>query len=200
MQTIADSWRILPERYEIDSCFTTRAEHSCQSQYSPLALYIAIACNEVKFVSILLCLLVSRESVPTTVGDALDSFLTRPEPLSEGRCLLYKQDESLMQERYHVHGHQVISYPPSRRLDRAVVSRVIRETMGTLHYPLACLYHRGNHLPRQGHQKPNCVPSPCELTSRITENVILRIEKSHQAFLENYRGKLYRVPLIFTIL
>ncbi|KAE8374338.1 hypothetical protein BDV26DRAFT_45048 [Aspergillus bertholletiae] len=94
----ATKWTILPEHYEIDYCLVTDADHSCQLLYSPIILYIAIACNAIKFSSILLCLLVSREPTLTTMGDALDSFLRSPDMLSKGRCLLSKMDDAIFPE------------------------------------------------------------------------------------------------------
>ncbi|KAE8358689.1 hypothetical protein BDV27DRAFT_169261 [Aspergillus caelatus] len=93
--TNATKWTILPEHYEIDHCLVTDANHTCQLLYSPIILYIAIACNAMKFSSILLCLLVSREPTLATIGDALDSFLRSPDMVSKGQCLLSKMDDTI---------------------------------------------------------------------------------------------------------
>lgn len=94
-QKNSSDWSILPEHYEIEYCLTTDAEHECQLKYSPLILYIAIACNVVKLASISACLLLSREPIFATIGDAVDSFLRRPDPASKGRCLMSKLDDSI---------------------------------------------------------------------------------------------------------
>ncbi|KAJ5354961.1 uncharacterized protein N7496_012173 [Penicillium cataractarum] len=94
-QKNSSNWAILPESYEIDYCLTTNAEHECQLKYSPMILYIAIVCNAVKFASILGCLLMSREPIFATIGDAVDSFLRRPDPASKGRCLMSKLDDTI---------------------------------------------------------------------------------------------------------
>ncbi|OGM43322.1 hypothetical protein ABOM_008718 [Aspergillus bombycis] len=91
----ATKWAILPEHYEIDHCLVTESSHTCQLLYSPIILYIAIACNALKFSSILLCLLVSREPTLATIGDALDSFLRSPDMVSKGQCLLSKMDDTI---------------------------------------------------------------------------------------------------------
>ncbi|KAE8321014.1 hypothetical protein BDV39DRAFT_197984 [Aspergillus sergii] len=91
----ATKWTILPEHYEIDHCLVTDASHTCQLLYSPIILYIAIACNAIKFSSILLCLLVSREPTLATIGDALDSFLRSPDMASKGQCLRSKMDDMI---------------------------------------------------------------------------------------------------------
>lgn len=94
-QKNATNWTILPEYYEIDYCLTTEADHECQLKYSPLILYIALACNVLKIGSILGCLLLSREPILATIGDAVDSFLRHPDQASKGRCLLSKLDDSI---------------------------------------------------------------------------------------------------------
>ena len=86
----ASKWTILPEQYQIDHCLATSAGHSCQLQYSKLILSVAIACNLVKFSSILLCLLFCREPILATVGDGAASFLCIPDRTSKGRCLTSK--------------------------------------------------------------------------------------------------------------
>ncbi|KAE8356321.1 hypothetical protein BDV28DRAFT_165265 [Aspergillus coremiiformis] len=98
----ATKWTILPEHYEIDYCLVTDANQACQLLYSPIILYIAIACNATKFVSILLCLLVSRQPILATVGDALDSFLTFPDMTSKGRCLLSKLDDTMFSDAANI--------------------------------------------------------------------------------------------------
>lgn len=86
----ASDWTILPEQYQIDHCLATSAGHSCQLQYSQLILSVAIACNGVKFGSILLYLLFCREPVLATVGDGAASFLCTPDWTSKGKCLTSK--------------------------------------------------------------------------------------------------------------
>ncbi|PLN86264.1 hypothetical protein BDW42DRAFT_158864 [Aspergillus taichungensis] len=94
-QKNSSSWTILPEYYEIDYCLTTDADHECQLKYSPVILYVAIVCNAVKLASIVGCLLLSQEPILATIGDAVDSFLRRPDQASIGRCLMSKLDDSI---------------------------------------------------------------------------------------------------------
>ncbi|CAG8066105.1 unnamed protein product [Penicillium olsonii] len=94
-QKNSSSWTILPEKYEIDYCLTTDADHECQLKYSSMILYIAIVCNVIKLTSILGCLLMSREPIFATIGDAVDSFLRRPDQASKGRCLMSKLDDCI---------------------------------------------------------------------------------------------------------
>lgn len=94
-QKNSTNWTILPEYYEIDYCLTTDADHECQLKYSPVILYVAIVCNAVKLASILGCLLMSQEPILATIGDAVDSFLRRPDQTSRGRCLMSKLDDTI---------------------------------------------------------------------------------------------------------
>ncbi|KAE8395465.1 hypothetical protein BDV23DRAFT_194168 [Aspergillus alliaceus] len=91
----ATNWTILPEHYEIDHCLVADAIHTCQLLYSPVILYIAIACNAIKFGSIILSLLILRQPTLATIGDALDSFLRAPDMASKGRCLMSKLDDTM---------------------------------------------------------------------------------------------------------
>jgi len=83
----ATEWTILPERYEIDHCLSSRGELTCKLQYSSVILYIATACSAVKFLAIALHLVYSREPILATVGDALASFLTNHDLNTKGKCL-----------------------------------------------------------------------------------------------------------------
>lgn len=107
----ATNWVILPEHYEIDYCLVTDASHTCQLLYSPVILYVAIACNATKFASIILCLLISRQPTLATIGDGLDSFLRTPDMMSKGRCLLSKLDDAIFPDAAD------IGDAPSRRWD-----------------------------------------------------------------------------------
>ncbi|KAJ5887395.1 hypothetical protein N7495_007436 [Penicillium taxi] len=99
--------------YEIDYCLTTTAEHECQLKYSSMILYIAIVCNVVKLASILACLLMSREPIFATIGDAMDSFLRRPDQASRGRCLMSKLDDRIFPDNDETGQYIPLdSYPP----------------------------------------------------------------------------------------
>ena len=83
----SSNWEILPERYEIDHCLSSKGQLSCKLQYSSVILYVIITCNAVKFLAIALHLVLSREQKLATVGDALASFLENNDVFTKGKCL-----------------------------------------------------------------------------------------------------------------
>lgn len=83
-----------PEPYRIQECLAIKAEEHCQLLYSPpICIVIALA-TSVKVVAMFLAARVSRsKSAPLlTVGDAVASFLTRPDPSTEKLCWVSKTD------------------------------------------------------------------------------------------------------------
>lgn len=69
-------------------CLTEKAEQRCLLSFSPPIAIAVIICNATKFVCMLLTARAKRQDLMLTVGDALASFLTRPDLTTRGRCLL----------------------------------------------------------------------------------------------------------------
>ncbi|PKY04081.1 hypothetical protein P168DRAFT_236422 [Aspergillus campestris IBT 28561] len=80
----------MPRTYPIDHCMSLPAQETCQLFFSPLICIIVIGCNIVKLICTLLTARDSREELFLTVGDAISSFLTHPDPTTERACLLSK--------------------------------------------------------------------------------------------------------------
>ncbi|PLN84163.1 hypothetical protein BDW42DRAFT_163090 [Aspergillus taichungensis] len=80
----------LPRRYPIDHCMSLPTQETCQLFFSPPICIIVIGCNIVKLICTLLTARDSREDLFLTVGDAIASFLTHPDPATERACLLSK--------------------------------------------------------------------------------------------------------------
>ncbi|PLB45493.1 hypothetical protein P170DRAFT_389378, partial [Aspergillus steynii IBT 23096] len=73
-------------------CLIKEEEQRCQLFFSlPLAI-VVIICNATKAVCMLLAARVKRRDLLLTVGDALASFLTRPDSTTRGRCLLSRAE------------------------------------------------------------------------------------------------------------
>ena len=83
-----NDWRILPDDYEIEFCLARSAGTVCKLQYSAAILYIVICCNAVKFLAISANLYFSDGLLMASVGDAVASFLQRPDPNTKGKCLI----------------------------------------------------------------------------------------------------------------
>lgn len=80
----------LPETYPVERCLTVPMEESCQLVFSPPICLIVIGCNIIKLICALFTASDSRDDVFMTIGDAIASYLTRPDPMTEGCCLLSK--------------------------------------------------------------------------------------------------------------
>ena len=80
----------LPRTYPIDHCMSLPTQETCQLFFSPPICIIVIGCNIIKLICTLLTARDSREDLFLTVGDAIASFLTHPDPATERACLLSK--------------------------------------------------------------------------------------------------------------
>lgn len=92
------TWLDVPQpspdgRFHVSHCLSKDAKQRCQVLFSlPIAL-VVLACNSIKVVCMFLAAKsVHRRDVLLTVGDAVASFLTRPDLTTRGRCLLSRSD------------------------------------------------------------------------------------------------------------
>lgn len=77
-----------PRSYSIDHCMTLPVEETCQLFFSPPICLIVIGCNIVKLICALLAARENRKDIFLTTGDAIASFLAKPDPATERVCLL----------------------------------------------------------------------------------------------------------------
>ncbi|KAL5355932.1 hypothetical protein BJX96DRAFT_171126 [Aspergillus floccosus] len=80
----------LTQIYEVDHCVSLPTDERCQLSFSPPICLIIICCSVIKLLCILLAARDDRDEVLLTVGDAIASFLTRPDPSTQGTGLLSK--------------------------------------------------------------------------------------------------------------
>ncbi|KAL3487464.1 hypothetical protein BJX62DRAFT_253912 [Aspergillus germanicus] len=81
---------LLPDSYPVDHCMALRAEETCQLFFSPPICLVVLGCNLIKLLCTLFTARDDREEVFLTIGDAIASFLTRPDSSTKGACLLSK--------------------------------------------------------------------------------------------------------------
>ncbi|KAJ5834321.1 hypothetical protein N7447_000347 [Penicillium robsamsonii] len=76
--------------YTVDGCLVIRSEEQCQLLYSPLICIIIVLATFLKVVAMFLAARVDRHrSAPLlTVGDAVASFMEKPDSTTEGMCWL----------------------------------------------------------------------------------------------------------------
>ncbi|KAJ5759984.1 hypothetical protein N7520_007140 [Penicillium odoratum] len=82
--------------YTAKDCIQISAEEKCQLLYSPAICIVVSLCALAKVIAMFFAARVGRSrSVPLlTLGDAVASFVTRPDPTTEGMCWLSRRDVS----------------------------------------------------------------------------------------------------------
>lgn len=76
--------------YEVDHCLSLPTDERCQLFFSPPICVIIIISTIIKLVCMLLTARDGRDEILLTVGDAIASFITNPDPTTEGMGLLSK--------------------------------------------------------------------------------------------------------------
>ncbi|PLB53494.1 hypothetical protein P170DRAFT_463166 [Aspergillus steynii IBT 23096] len=78
------------DSYTVDSCLSMRVEERCQLLFIPPFALIVIGCGIIKLSCIAFIAHGASANKLLTVGDAIASFLTRPDPHTTQRCLISK--------------------------------------------------------------------------------------------------------------
>ena len=80
--------------YRVQYCLSEPIEERCQVQFSIAIMSVVILCNLIKTLCMLLALQLQRCQPLVTLGDALESFIRRADPATEGMCLAGKRNFS----------------------------------------------------------------------------------------------------------
>lgn len=78
--------------HQISKCFAEKVEPSCSLKYDARLLAVVIAANAIKVVAMVATLLQYKQPALVTLGDALASFLRRPDETTKGLCLASRED------------------------------------------------------------------------------------------------------------
>jgi hypothetical protein len=81
-------WLVTPEHFVIDHCLSQPTSEQCTLEYSFTILLIVVACDVLKLIAMAIALWWLPERPLATIGDAIASFLERPDPFTLGKCLL----------------------------------------------------------------------------------------------------------------
>ena len=85
----------IPQKYPVDYCLAqSRDVETCQLQYVPYIMIVVIVCNVIKVLAMGLTARYVwnlKEPILATVGDALESFITVPDPTTKGYPLMSLQ-------------------------------------------------------------------------------------------------------------
>lgn len=71
-----------------DYCLSERVDEKCQLYFNPPICLVVILCNVVKVICMFLTIHGNKKRILLTIGDAISSFLSRPDITTQGECLL----------------------------------------------------------------------------------------------------------------
>lgn len=81
----ADSW--FSGGYAIDHCLSEPVESQCHVHFNTILMTIVIGFNAIKVLCIAYVVFTYPEEPLETLGDAIQSFIKRPDPTSQNMCL-----------------------------------------------------------------------------------------------------------------
>lgn len=84
----AKSWKL--DQHPISYCMVEPVEAQCRLSFSLPIMIVVITCNVVKAAIMILTYSKLKEPTLVTVGDAIASFLDKPDPTTESICLSTK--------------------------------------------------------------------------------------------------------------
>jgi hypothetical protein len=82
-----DEWTITPSNISVKACHVLPAPERCKLIYSPTILAVAIGVDAIKLIVMIIAVRITMEPL-ATIGDAIASFLERPDIYTEDKCLL----------------------------------------------------------------------------------------------------------------
>lgn len=82
----------LPTMIQMSQGYTTNSGRESSIQINLYFMIVVLVCNLLKIIVMVYTLMNHRSDPLVTLGDAAASFLERPEPLTEGKCTLYRQE------------------------------------------------------------------------------------------------------------
>jgi hypothetical protein len=74
--------------FNISHCLVVEADEKCRLQFSPAITLIVIVCSAIKVACLFLAAQCDQDEVLLTIGDALSSFLSRPDETTKGGCFM----------------------------------------------------------------------------------------------------------------
>ncbi|GKZ57347.1 hypothetical protein AnigIFM49718_002657 [Aspergillus niger] len=78
--------------YPVEYCLSRKLTEQCELQFSPAICLVVILCNMIKVLCMLLTARRDRTDIFLTVGDAVASFLTHPDPSTERMGLVSRSN------------------------------------------------------------------------------------------------------------
>ncbi|RMZ86815.1 hypothetical protein DV736_g5959, partial [Chaetothyriales sp. CBS 134916] len=114
IEAASDEWE--PWGYQVQYCMSETVEESCSFNGNIPIIFTVITCNVAKMLLMWIVAFRLRGSPLITIGDAVASFLQRPDLTTEGLCLLTRQDVTMGAEKVGAEGRplpgQLRLWPP----------------------------------------------------------------------------------------
>lgn len=88
---VPDPWLLTPRNFEVDHCLSQNTTERCSLQYNFTILLIVIGCDVAKILAMSATLFMVSERPLATLGDAIASFLERPDLYTQGCCLMQQE-------------------------------------------------------------------------------------------------------------
>ncbi|KAJ4286430.1 hypothetical protein N0V90_013129 [Kalmusia sp. IMI 367209] len=82
----------MSREWEFSYCLSEIVPAKCQVQFSQSILWVVIACNASKVILMVLILWRLEHQTIVTIGDAIQTFLQRPDPTTENCCLMSRRN------------------------------------------------------------------------------------------------------------
>ncbi|KAH7379514.1 hypothetical protein BKA66DRAFT_466175 [Pyrenochaeta sp. MPI-SDFR-AT-0127] len=80
------------QNLDISYCLAEIVEQKCRIEVSLSILAVVIACGALKVVTMFIVLWKFDQEALVTIGDAIQSFISQPDPTTKGRCLMSSHD------------------------------------------------------------------------------------------------------------
>ncbi|OJJ34834.1 hypothetical protein ASPWEDRAFT_39931 [Aspergillus wentii DTO 134E9] len=114
--------KVSSKTYSFDGCLSLEADQYCQLFFSlPLAL-VVIGCNVIKVLCIFFAARIERAETLLTVGDAVSSFLTKPDLTTKGMCWVSRSDMTRLPQPWRRGRLLEGSYTPIRPVVESIRS------------------------------------------------------------------------------
>ena len=91
-KVVADAAQWAPQGIPADHCLSEKVEGECGYNVNIAILIVVVVCNLGKVLSMLYVAFYIKDDPLMTVGDAVQSFLSRPDKATTGMCLISKAD------------------------------------------------------------------------------------------------------------
>ncbi|GLB20877.1 hypothetical protein AtubIFM61612_010825 [Aspergillus tubingensis] len=85
-------YQIERPQYPVEYCLSWKLTEQCELHFSPAICLVVIVCNIIKVLCMSLTALSNRTDIFLTVGDAVASFLSRPDPSTERMGLVSRSN------------------------------------------------------------------------------------------------------------